>query len=146
MINMKIIRLRAKVVPEVNARLKEKAAAKTYTEEHLREVYQRLADAYGSEQERLHNELSFAHQENERLRATLAVEKKKASEAYDLAIKASADLATRLVKAMDEADEARAEAADLNLELMERQCRIDELERRIEWLLAHSNTEADFVS
>ena len=134
MINMKVIRVKAKVAP------------KTYTEEHLREVYQRLANAYGSEMERLRNELTFAHQENERLRATLAVEKKKCSEAYDLSIKASADLATRLVKTMDEADEARAEAADLNLELMERQCRIDELERRIEWLLAHSNTEADFVS
>ena len=145
MINMKVVRV-TKVVPKVNARLKEKAADKTYTEEHLREVYQRLADAYGGEQERLHNELSFAHQENERLRATLAVEKKKASEAYDLAIKASADLAARMVKVMDEADAARAEVADLNLELMERECRIDELERRIEWLQAHSNTEAEFVS
>ena len=103
---MKVIRVKAKVAP------------KTYTEEHLREVYQRLANAYGGEMERLRNELTFAHQENERLRATLAVEKKKCSEAYDLSIKASADLATRLVKAMDEADEARAEAADLNLELM----------------------------
>ena len=134
MINMKVIRVKAKVAP------------KTYTEEHLREVYQRLADAYGSEQERLRNELSFAHQENERLRATLAVEKKKASEAYDLAIKASADLGVRLARTLDERDEAREEADDLSVELMERQCRIDELERRIEWLLAHSNTEADFVS
>ena len=134
MINMKVIRVKAKVAP------------KTYTEEHLNEVYQRLANAYGSELERLRNELTFAHQENERLRANLAVEKKKASEAYDLSIKASADLATRLVKAMDERDEARVEAADLNLELMERGVRIEELERRIEWLQAHSNTEADFVS
>ena len=56
------------------------------------------------------------------------------------------DLAARLVKAMDEADAARAEAADLNLELMERGVRIDELERRIEWLSAHSDTDADFIS
>ena len=146
MINMKVIRLKAKVVPEVNARLKEKAADKTYTEEHLREVYQRLANAYGGEMERLRNELAFAHQENERLRATLAVEKKKASEAYDLAIKASADLGVRLVRTMDERDEAREEADDLSVELMDRECRINELERRIEWLLAHSNTEAEFVS
>ena len=130
---MKVIR-QVKVVPKVNARLKEKATAKTYTEEHLREVYQRLADAYGSEQERLLNELSFAHQENERLRATLTVEKKKASEAYDLAIKASADLGTRLAKTLDERDEARVEAEDLRLELMERECRIDELERRVKFL------------
>ena len=134
MINMKVIRVKAKVAP------------KTYTEEYLREVYQRLADAYGSEQERLLNELSLAHQENERLRTQLSVEKKKAGEAYDISIKASADLAARMVKAMNEADAARAEVADLNLELMERECRIDELERRIEWLQAHSNTEAEFVS
>ena len=124
MINMKVIQVKAKVAP------------KTYTEEHLREVYQRLADAYGSEQERLHNELSFAHQENERLRATLVVEKKKASEAYDLAIKASADLGTRLAKTLDERDEAHAEAEDLRLELMERECRIDELVRRVKFLEA----------
>ena len=49
-------------------------------------------------------------------------------------------------EAIIERDNARAEAANLNLELMERECRIDELERRIEWLQAHSNTEADFVS
>ena len=134
MIKMTVIRLKAKVAP------------KTYTEEHLREVYQRLADAYGSEQERLRNELSFAYQENERLHAQLAVEKKKCNEAYNLSIKASADLAERLVKTMDEADAARAEAEDLRLELMERNVRIEELERRIEWLLAHSNTEAEFVS
>ena len=134
MINMKVFRVKAKVAP------------KTYTEEHLREVYQRLANAYGGEMERLRNELTFAHQENERLRAQLAVEKKKASEAYDLSIKASADLAARLVKTMDEADGARAEAANLNLERMERGVRIEELERRIEWLEAHSNTGADFVS
>ena len=127
-------------------RVKAKVATKTYTEEHLREVYQRLANAYGGEMERLRNELTFAHQENERLRAQLAMEKKKCNEAYDLSIKASADLAARLVKTMDEADAARAEAADLNLELMERGVRIEELERRIEWLQAHSDTGADFVS
>ena len=134
MINMKVIRLKAKVAP------------KTYTEEHLREVYQRLDNAYGGEMERLRNELTFAHQENERLRATLAVEKKKASEAYDLAIKASADLAARLVKAMDERDAASEEAVNLNLELMERECRIHALEQRIEWLQSYPNTGTDFVS
>ena len=134
MINMKVIQVKAKVAP------------KTYTEEHLQEVYQRLADAYGGEIERLRNELTFAHQENERLQAQLTVEKKKASEAYDLSIKASADLAARLIKAIDERDKARAEAEDLNLELMERQCRIEELERRVEWLQAHSDTGADFIS
>ena len=124
MINMKVIRLKAKVVP------------KTYTEEHLREVYQRLADAYGSEQERLHNELKFAHQENERLHAQLTTEKKKCNEAYDLSIKASADLGTRLARTLDERDEAREEADDLSIELMDRECRIDELTRRVKFLEA----------
>ena len=131
---MKVIRVKAKVAP------------KTYTEEHLREVYQRLANAYGGEMERLRNELTAVHQENERLQAKLTVEKKKASEAYDLSIKASADLGTRLAKTLDERDEARAEAEDLRLELLERGVRIEELERRIEWLQSHSNTEAEFVS
>ncbi len=134
MIYMKVIRVKAKIAP------------KTYTEEHLREVYQRLANTYGGEMERLRNELTAAHQENERLRAELTVEKKRASEAYDLSIKASADLAARLVKAMDERDEAYEEVTNLNLELMERECRINALERRVEWLQAYSDTDTDFVS
>ena len=134
MIDMKVIRVKAKAAP------------KTYTEEYLREVYQRLADAYGSEQERLLNELSFAHQENERLRAELAVAKKKINETSDLGMKAANDLAARLVKVMDEADTARAEAENLRLELMERGVRIEELERRIEWLETHSDTGAEIVS
>ena len=121
---MKVIKVRAKVVP------------KTYTEKHLREVYERLANAYGGEIERLRNELTFAHQENERLRAKFAVEKKKASEAYDLSIKASADLGTRLARTLDERDEAREEADDLSIELMDRECRIDELTRRVKFLEA----------
>ena len=127
-------------------RVKAKVAPKTYTEEHLREVYQRLANAYGGEIERLRNELTAAHQENERLRAELAMEQKRASEAYDLSIKASADLAARLAKAMDECDEACEEVTNLNLELMERERSIEELERRIEWLQASSDTGTDFVS
>lgn len=51
-----------------------------------------------------------------------------------LCMQATNDLAARLVKAMDERDAARAEAANLGLELMERNARIDELERRIAWL------------
>ena len=131
---MKVIRVKAKVAP------------KTYTEEQLQEAYQCLANAYGDEMERLRNELTAAHQENERLQAKLTVEKKKASEAYDLAIKASADLGVRLARTLDERDEAREEADDLSAELMERECRINELERRIEWLLTHPNTEAEVVS
>ena len=60
--------------------------------------------------------------------------------------KSVSQLAEMLIKANEERDAAISKAADLNLELMERECRIDELERRVEWLQAHSNTEADFVS
>ena len=134
MIYMKVIRVKAKVVP------------KTYTEEHLREVYQRRANVYGGEMERLRNDLTAAYQEIERLQAKLTAEKKQASEAYDLAIKASADLGVRLARTLDERDEAREEVDDLSAELMERECRINELERRIEWLLTHSDTGANFVS
>ena len=127
-------------------RVKIEDISKTYTEEHLREVYQRLADAYGDEMERLRNELISANQENERLRATLAVEKKKASEAYDLAIKASADLGVRLAKTLDERDAAREEVDNYRIELMDRDARIDELDRRIAWLLANSDPKANLVS
>ena len=127
-------------------RVKIEDVSKTYTEEHLREVYQRLADAYGSEMEHLRNELTAAHQENERLRAQLTVEKKRTSEAYDLSMKTSADLSARLIKAMDERDEAREEVDNYRIELMDRDARIDELDRRIAWLLANSDPKANLVS
>ena len=60
--------------------------------------------------------------------------------------KSITQLADMLIKANEERAAAITEAADLNLELMERECRIEELERRIEWLQAHSNTEAEFIS
>lgn len=60
--------------------------------------------------------------------------------------KSVSQLAEMLIKANGERDMAISEAADLNLELMERECRIKELERRIEWLQANSNTEAKFIS
>ena len=60
--------------------------------------------------------------------------------------KSVSQLAEMLIKANEERDAAISKAADLNLELMERECRIEELERRIEWLQAHSNTEVEFIS
>ena len=47
-------------------------------------------------------------------------------------------------EAVTERDNARAEAANLNLELMEREFRIDEVVKRIKWLesqLPHKSTE-----
>ena len=153
MINMKVIRVKAKVATkpvvedaafwkraaEQNAELAKQIAG----ELDIEKKNHALATAGVQMWQRIANE-NEADARNWKARADAAVKAKR--DAEDLGMKAANDLAARLVKAMDEADEARAEAANLNLELMERQCRIDELELRIEWLLAHSNTEADFVS
>ena len=52
----------------------------------------------------------------------------------DTSFKAANDLAELLVTAQKERDEAREEAGNYRVELMERDCRVDELERRNEWL------------
>ena len=105
----------------------------------LKQQVAALTDAIETRDEdcaRLMAEKVELRQENERLRAKLAEEKKRFSESYDLAIKASADLGSRLVKCMDERDDAIEETADLCAELMEREFRIDELTQRIKWLEA----------
>ena len=68
--------------------------------------------------------------ENERLRARM-VEKDKTN---DIAVRATSELADMVVTARNERDTARTEAEDLRLELMERGCRIEELEKQVEWL------------
>lgn len=68
--------------------------------------------------------------ENERLRARMA-EKDKTN---DIAVRATSELADMVVNARNERDTARTEAEDLHLELMERGCRIEELEKQVEWL------------
>ena len=153
MINMKVIRVKAKVATkpvvedaafwkraaEQNAELAKQLAA----ELDIEKKNHALATGGVQMWQRIANE-NEADARNWKARADAAVKAKR--DAEDLGMRAANDLAARLVKAMDEADAARAEAADLNLELMERGVRIEELERRIEWLQAHSNTEADFVS
>ena len=153
MINMKIIRVRAKVATKP---VIEDAAFWKRAAEQNAELAKQIADELDIEKknhalatagvqmwQRIANE-NEADARNWKARADAAVKAKR--DAEDLGMKAANDLAARLVKAMDEADAARAEAANLNLELMERGVRIEELERRIEWLEAHSNTGADFVS
>ena len=153
MINMKVIRVKAKVATkpvvedaafwkraaEQNAELAKQLAA----ELDIEKKNHALATGGVQMWQRIANE-NEADARNWKVRADAAVKAKR--DAEDLGMKAANDLAARLVKAMDEADAARAKAANLNLELMERGVRIEELERRIEWLEAHSNTEADFVS
>ncbi len=60
--------------------------------------------------------------------------------------KTSKDLANRLCEQMDKTREAEVIAADLHLELMERECRIDELNRRIAWLESQSNNGSTMAS
>ena len=52
----------------------------------------------------------------------------------DTSFKAANDLAELLVAAQKERDDAREEAGNYRVELMERDCRIDELEKQVEWL------------
>ena len=153
MINMKVIRVKAKVATkpvvenaafwrraaEQNAELAKQLAAELDIEKKNHalatggvQMWQRIA----SENE--------CDARNWKARAESTAKAKNEDET--LYLKATNDLAAHLVKAMDEADAARAEAEDLRLELMERGVRIEELERRIEWLQAHSDTGADFVS
>ena len=153
MINMKVIRVKAKVATkpvvedaafwkraaEQNAELAKQIAG----ELDIEKKNHALATAGVQMWQRIANE-NEADARNWKARADAAVKAKR--DAENLGMKAANDLAARLVKTMDEADAARAEAEDLRLELMERGVRIEELERRIEWLQAHSNTEADFVS
>ena len=153
MVNMKVIRVRAKVATKP---VVEDAAFWKRAAEQNAELAKQIADELDIEKknyalatagvqmwQRIANE-NEADARNWKVRADAAVKAKR--DAEDLGMKAANDLAARLVKAMDEADAARAEAANLNLELMERGVRIEELERRIEWLEAHSDTGTEVVS
>lgn len=73
---------------------------------------------------------NIALAEIERLKGELAQK----SKFNDTSFKATNELAELLIAAYRERDEAREEANDLRLELMERGCRIEELEKQVEWL------------
>ena len=53
---------------------------------------------------------------------------------YETATRAATELADMLIRANEETKAARAEAEDTELELMDREFRIDELEKQVEWL------------
>lgn len=53
---------------------------------------------------------------------------------YETATRAAAELADMLVRANEETKAARSETEDTELELMDREFRIDELEKQVEWL------------
>ena len=73
---------------------------------------------------------NIALAEIERLKGEVAQKNK----INDTSFKATNELAELLVTAQKERDEAREEAGNYRVELMERDCRVDELERRNEWL------------
>jgi chromosome segregation ATPase len=73
---------------------------------------------------------NIALAEIERLKGELAQKDK----INDTSFKATNELAELLVAAQRERDEAREEAGNYRVELMERDCRVDELEKRNEWL------------
>lgn len=150
---MKVVRVKAKVATKP---IVEDAAFWKRAAEQNAELAKQIADELDTEKknhalaiagiqmwQKIANE-NEADARNWQARAESAEKAKNEDRA--LCMQATNDLAARLVKAMDERDEARVKAADLSLELMERDARIDELERRIEWLQAHSDTGANFVS
>jgi hypothetical protein len=150
MINMKVVRVKAKVV-----------SPKLYTQEDMDSMRIELASCrcqiMGLKQKNAQLEADFdiekknhalatagvqmwqrianeneADARNWKTRADAAVKNKR--DADDLALRAANDLTARFIKAMDKANVAQAEAANLRLELKERECRIDELVKRIKWL------------
>lgn len=56
------------------------------------------------------------------------------SKINDTSFKATNELAELLIAAQRERDEAREEAGNYHVELMDRDCRVDELEKQVEWL------------
>ena len=73
---------------------------------------------------------NIALAEIERLKGELAQKNK----INDTSFKATNELAELLVAAQRERDEAREEAGNYHVELMDRDCRVDELEKQVEWL------------
>ena len=73
---------------------------------------------------------NIALAEIERLKGELAQKNK----INDTSFKATNELAELLVAAQRERDEAREEAGNYRVELMDRDCRVDELEKQVEWL------------
>ena len=73
---------------------------------------------------------NIALAEIERLKGELAQKTK----INDTSFKATNELAELLVAAQRERDEAREEAGNYHVELMDRDCRVDELEKQVEWL------------
>lgn len=111
-------------------------ASKEILQEFREEMGQEIEEAnhtiieMANELTELKADRNIALAEIERLKGELAQKNK----INDTSFKATNELAELLVAAQRERDEARAEADNYRVELMERDCRIDELEKQVEWL------------
>ena len=57
-----------------------------------------------------------------------------ANDKKDIAVRTTSKVVDMMLDARKELEASRAEAEDLRMELMERDCRVDELEKQTEWL------------
>ena len=111
-------------------------ASKEILQEFREEMGQEIDEAnrtiaeMATELTELKADRNIALAEIERLKGELAQKNK----INDTSFKATNELAELLIAAQRERDEAREEAGNYRVELMERDCRIDELEKQVEWL------------
>ena len=111
-------------------------ASKEILQEFREEMGQEIDEAnrviaeMATELTELKADRNIALAEVERLKGEVAQKNK----INDTSFKATNELAELLIAAQKERDEAREEAGNYRVELMERDCRIDELEKQVEWL------------
>lgn len=108
------------------------AILREFREEQGQEIEEanRVIAEMATELTELKADRNIALAEVERLKGELAQKNK----INDTSFKATNELAELLVTAQKERDEAREEAGNYRVELMERDCRVDELEKQVEWL------------
>jgi len=161
MINMKVIQVKAKV-----------ASSKLYTQEQMDSMGEELASCrnqiMGLKQRnaQLEEELNIEKKNHALMTAGMQMWQNHANEAekelrrvgsanywkeqYERSQKEGSrsisQMAEMLIAANEERDSAISRAADLNLEIMEREARITELEKRIAWLENEGSHVATIVS
>ena len=162
MINMKVIQVKAKV-----------ASSKLYTQEQMDSMSEELASCrnqiMGLKQRnaQLEEELNIEKKNHALMTAGMQMWQNRANETekelrrergganywkekYEGSQKEGgksiSQMAEMLIAANEERDSAISRAADLNLEIMEREARIAELEKRIAWLENEGSHAATIVS
>lgn len=95
-----------------------------------REILQEFREELGQEVDEANRVIAEMATELTLLKGELAQK----SKINDTSFKATNELAELLIAAQRERDEAREEAGNYHVELMDRDCRVDELEKQVEWL------------